>query len=140
MTTFLHVEDLEPFGTFDYVKADAMIADAEALAVAAAPCLATPGDLSDAQLATVKAVLRQAIVRWQETGSGAVQQQSAGPFGMTVDTRQPRRGMFWPSELDQLQTICTGGGTGKAYTVSTESTETVGPRWWVSTTEWVPQP
>lgn len=101
--------DLEPFATIDPVKAQAMIADALAMAVLAAPCLDDPEDLDEQQAAAAKAVLRAAILRWHETGTGAFSQQSAGPFSATVDTRQTRRGMFWPTELAQLQDICATG-------------------------------
>ena len=104
---------------------DWRIADAEAMAVLAAPCLGT-GELSNAQAAQLKAVLRQALMRWREAGSGALSAQTAGPFGQTIDTRQERRGMFWPSELDQLRSICgtasTGAASGTASTLPTTLT------------------
>lgn len=84
------------------------IDDAEAMALLAAPCLSET--LTEAQEGQVRAVLRQALVRWKEAGSGAVTQQTAGPFGVTLDTRTERRGLFWPSELEQLRAICAGAG------------------------------
>lgn len=123
---FLEAADLDPFASIDATKAEAMIADAEALAVQAAPCLATPAELDDAQVAAVKAVLRGAVLRWNESGSsGAVTQQTAGPFSQTVSQPQ-RRGMFWPSELEQLQEICGGSDTSGIFAVDTAPSVTTG--------------
>lgn len=108
---FLEVQDLAPFASIDDVKADAMIQDAEAMAVLAAPCLATMSDLDAGQVAGVRAVLRGAILRWHEAGAGALQSQQAGPYMQTFDSRQNRRGMFWPSEISQLQDICGGSSS-----------------------------
>jgi len=104
----LTVDDLTPFATIDESKASAMIADALAMAVMAAPCLAVPDDLSPQQRAAAKALLRGAVLRWNDVGSGAVTTETAGPFGQSVDTRHPRRSMFWPSEITDLQDICKG--------------------------------
>lgn len=130
---FITKEDLEPFAVIAAVKADAMIADAESMAILAAPCL--PGMLTApedetpeaeatrlAKLAAVKAILRGALLRWNDVGSGAVQaeQVTTGPFGIqqTV-TPAARRSMFWPSEIEQLQGICSSGEKGKAYSIDT---------------------
>lgn len=126
MRVFIDKIDLDPFVTIDVVKATAMIEDAEAQATLIAPCLpglmVVPVDetpeataLRTAKLAAVKAILRGAILRWDEAGTGAVQTQVAGPFSQTVQP-QARRGMFWPSEIKQLQDICAGTAS-KAYSV-----------------------
>jgi hypothetical protein len=109
--------DLTPFATIDEAKAQAMIADALAMAARVAPCItATDFAYPDA----ARAILRGAILRWNEAGTGAMQSQTAGPFGVQVDTRQQRRGMFWPSEIEQLQDLCKGADdTGGAFTVDT---------------------
>ena len=109
---FLTTDDLLPFATIDEAKAQAMIDDAEAMAVLAAPCIAAVGFTNSA---AVKAILRGAVLRWNEAGTGALQAQTAGPFGQTLDTRQERRGMFWPSEITQLQGLCS---SGSVYTTS----------------------
>ena len=113
MGTFLSVDDLAPFATIEATKAEAMIEDAEAMAVLAAPCIT--GE-SFANPIAVKAILRGAILRWNEAGTGALSTQQAGPYGMSLDTRQERRGMFWPSELTQLQGLC--GTSAGVYSVS----------------------
>lgn len=106
--------DLAPFASIPEEKAQAMIDDALALAARVAPCILTDTFEYDA---AALAILRGAILRWHESGTGAFQSQSAGPFGVQVDTRQERRGMFWPSEIAQLQGLC-GGAQAGAYTVS----------------------
>lgn len=112
---FLTVPDLQLFApSIDAGKAQEMIDDATALATLVAPCIAVA---EFANTAAVKAILRSAILRWDEAGTGAVSQQTAGPFGQTYDTRQERRSMFWPSEVVQLQGLCTTAGSG-SYTVS----------------------
>lgn len=116
MTTFLTVDDLAPFATLEVEKAEAMIADATAVALLAAPCL-TNDELTETQLAAVKAVLRGAILRWNEAGTGALASQTAGPFSQTLDNRQQRRAMFWPSEIEQLQNICKVEGDGGAFSI-----------------------
>lgn len=116
MAALLDVSDLEPFAVIPPEKAEAMIADATALAVMAAPCLADP---KPEQLAAVKAILRRAILRWHESGvAGTVTQQSAGAFSQTT-TVTPRGGLLWPSEITALQDICkAGSGTsGRAFTI-----------------------
>lgn len=124
---FLTVHDLAPFAPeLDAEKAQHMIEDASAMAVLAAPCLgADPSTLSEGKLAAVRAIIRGAVLRWNEAGTGALQAQTVGPFGQTLDTRQNRRGMFWPSEIADLQGICNEGSPGGAFSIDTGSTSTV---------------
>jgi hypothetical protein len=114
MVRFLEASDLAPFASIDPAKAEAMIEDAEAMALLAAPCIA---DVTFAATAPLKAILRGAVLRWNEAGTGAVQSQTAGAYGVTLDTRQERRGMFWPSEITALQNLCAMN-QGGAYTIS----------------------
>lgn len=130
---FITPEDLAPFADIDPAKAAGMIEDAEAMAVLTAPCISdllvvppdeTPAELAlrEAKLAAIKAILRGAILRWEDAGSGAVtaENHQVGPFGVQ-NTYSPaaRKSMFWPSELEQLQGICSSGEKGKAYKVDT---------------------
>lgn len=127
MTELITVDDLAPFATIDDDKAEAMVSDAVALALISAPCL-SGDDLTDDQAAAAKAVLRSAVLRWNDTGTGAVTSQTAGPYGQTIDTRQPRRTLFWPSEITALQRICQGTDDGSAFSVDTAaSPQTVHP-------------
>jgi len=118
-------DDLEPFATIEQVKAEAMIVDAMAMAVLAAPCL-DDDDLDPKKAAAAKAVIRGAILRWNEAGTGAATQLAALGFSQTMDTRQQRRGMFWPSEIEQLQKICQDqSSSGGAWSYDTVGTTTI---------------
>ena len=97
--------DLEPFATIEQDRAEAMITDALAMAEMVAPCL-FEDDLTPVKAAAAKAIVRGAILRWHEAGTGAAQSLTALGFSQTLDTRQVRRGMFWPSEVEDLQKIC----------------------------------
>lgn len=122
MGVYLDFGDLPP-GTGQAIGLDveAMISDAEALAVLAAPCLGDADELTDAQRAAVKAILRGALMRWSDVGTGVRQTESAGSLSQTTDTTMSRRGMFWPSEITSLQAICADGDGGKAFAVDTIS-------------------
>lgn len=93
---------------------------ANARASRVAPCLAAtdPAPTSD-QLAEAKPILIGAILRWSQAGAGAFQSQNAGPFGVTLDTRQRTGFNLWPSEINQLQDICKTGAESKAFSVDT---------------------
>jgi hypothetical protein len=95
---------------------DVMVAGVNAKASRVAPCLTdttTPPTLD--QIDEARLVLIGAVKRWVEAGAGALQAQTAGPFGMTVDTRQKSSGFnLWPSEIEQLQAICSNGTTASA--------------------------
>ena len=117
----LVLADLAPFADIESVKAQAMIDDALATAARIAPCMT---EETFEYPAAAKAILRGAIIRWHDAGSGALQSQTAGPFGQVVDTRQPRRGMFWPSEIEQLQDLCKGSELSGAFSIDTLPTFT----------------
>lgn len=105
MPPLLTPVDLAPFAKIEPTKAQAMIDDAIALAETHAPCLA--GDeLEPSKARAARAIIRGAILRWHEAGAGAAVTKTAGIYGQTVDTRQPRKGMFFPSEIDQLKQLC----------------------------------
>lgn len=109
-----------------------MVAGANATASRVAPCLAYDGTVegepapSADQLAEARLVLLGAVKRWAEAGAGSFQSQTAGPFGVTVDTRQRSGFNLWPSEINRLQDVCSAGDSdGDAYAVDThpESTD-----------------
>lgn len=118
MADLITPADLAPFGLPDDAKTEAMIEDAIAQAVIVAPCLETTTDPK--VLAAARAILRGALVRWHEAGSGAkvTKQQTAGIFSQTdtLDNSQKRRGAFWPSEIVDLQKLCKRS-SGKPYTI-----------------------
>lgn len=111
-------EDLAPFAdtAIPAEKATAMIEDAVALAARVAPCILS-ADFEHA--AAARAILRGAILRWHEAGTGAMQAETIGPYSYTQDNRQTRRGMFWPSEITQLQELCRTSGPSGAFSVDT---------------------
>ena len=92
-----------------------MVAGANAKASRVAPCLTWTDEDAEhpaptsGQLAEAKLVLLGAVKRWAETGSGAFQSQTTGPFNVTVDTRQRTGFNLWPSEITALQDICSSG-------------------------------
>lgn len=111
--SFLEVSDLLPFAPgIDQAKAQEMIDDAAALAGIVAPCI-NGEDFTNH--AAVRAIIRSVVLRWNEAGTGAAQTVTSGPFSQTLDTRSDRRGMFWPSEITQLQSLCSSSGS---YTLS----------------------
>lgn len=84
-----------------------MIADVEALAVQAAPCLA--GELPDQARAAVLAVLRSAVMRWADQASAGDRQLTAGPFtiGAMAGAGEQQRGpLLRAHEVTQLQAVC----------------------------------
>ncbi|MEU7677875.1 N,N-dimethylformamidase beta subunit family domain-containing protein [Micromonospora taraxaci] len=98
---------------------DAMVAGANAKALRVAPCLASTDPAPSAgQLAEAKLILLGAVKRWIEAGAGAFQQQTAGPYSVTTDTRQRSGFNLWPSEIEALQALCRTSGPS-AFTVDT---------------------
>lgn len=102
-------DDLAPFATIDEAKAQAMIDDALARAALIAPCIAEDDFDNEA---AAKAIIRGAILRWNEAGTGAYSSQTTGPFSVTQDTRQERRSLFWPSEITDLEKLCASSTSG----------------------------
>lgn len=119
---FLTVDDLASFVELDAAKAQEMIDDVTARATLVAPCMRAPADLDPQQYAAIRAIIRGAVLRWAEGGSGAVQSVAVGPYSQTLDTRQPQRVLLWPSEIEDLQRVCQGtGGSSGAFAVDTVS-------------------
>lgn len=105
-------------------RAEAMIGDAIAMASQVAPCILSEDfQKGTERMAALKAILRGALLRWDEAGSGAVTMQIAGPYQQNIDTTKERRGMFWPSEINQLQRLCQQ--SGGAFAVDTRPSGSV---------------
>ena len=106
----------------DDVASNAMVSvwvdGANARASRVAPCLTDPAATAD-QIAEARLILIGAVIRWSQAGAGAVQSQAAGPFNMTVDTRQRGGFNLWPSEITQLQDICKNGAKSSAFDFDT---------------------
>ena len=101
--------DLEPFAPgIDRAKARLMIRDTLARAAQVAPCINDP-DFPHGDAA--KAVIRGAVLRWHAAGTGAVISEGAGPYSRTIDTRQGPGALFWPSEIAELQALCSSWRT-----------------------------
>lgn len=111
--------DLAPFATIAEAKANAMIADALAMARLVAPCI----DSADfAHPDAAKAIIRGAILRWNETGAGGRTEVTdrAGPFEHSEAYQSPaRRALFWPSEIDQLKKLCADSSSSSAWGYNT---------------------
>lgn len=117
MAVTLTLADLTPFApNLTEEKAAVMIDDALALAARVAPCILTD-ELSEQDVAAAKAILRGAILRWDDQGTGQQAQLTAGIFQMNPNTSQPRRSLLLPSEIKTLTAICGGSGTRRAYSV-----------------------
>ncbi|OZF05244.1 hypothetical protein CH302_01065 [Rhodococcus sp. 15-2388-1-1a] len=115
----LDLDDIRPFvQNLDEAKAELMIADVIAAASApkVAPCIVDEEFLYPAQ---AKAILRSAVLRWNDSGTGAVTQMSAGPFQGTIDNRTERKRLLWPSEIADLRELCGLTKTGRAFTIDT---------------------
>lgn len=116
MLTILDLSDLAPFADIDEAKAQAMIDDAHAQAAQAAPCLATSTD--DGVLAAAKAILRGAVLRWNDFGVASYQVQSMGPNGSFVDPNRARSNILWKSEREALEKLCQdAAGTNGAFAI-----------------------
>lgn len=88
MSMYLQPADVMPFTDVDTDRLAILIEDAEVFATMAAPPLADPLPLTDSQRAQVKTILRRAVIREADAGSGAKTQETAGPYSYTVDTRK----------------------------------------------------
>lgn len=122
MAVTITLADLTPFApALASDKADIMIADALALAAQVAPCI-KDDDLSDEKSGAIKAILRGAILRWNDQGTGEQAALTAGIFGFNPKGNQ-RTSLLFPSEINDLAKICAGdtGAGRKAYMVDTLS-------------------
>ena len=113
-------EDLQIFDpTIETPKADKMIKMATAEALRVAPCLATITDALIREQAS--GIITRAILRWSDSGSGALQQwaNTDGPFSRSgsLDTRNATsHGIFYPTEESALKSLCPGAGSRRVKT------------------------
>lgn len=121
MGLFIDVEDVTLFNAdADEIVVQAMIDDAEAVALAHVPELADVVD--EGKKKSIKAILRQAINRWIEGANGAVVTEAAGPFSHTLDTRSLRKTLFFNGEIEQMRVIAgRKTTTGKAFSIDMTS-------------------
>ena len=106
---------------------DVMVAGANAKAARVAPCLVstTPAPTAD-QTAEARVVLLGAVKRWADAGAGALSAQTAGPFSQTFDTRQRTGFNLWPSEIADLQAICSTAAPAKREAFSFDTAPSAG--------------
>lgn len=109
--------DLAPFATITADKAQEMIEDALGQAEFVAPCIF---EAEFKYRRAAKGILRGAILRWNDAGSGAITTQQAGPFQQVVDSTTRKHNLFWPSEIAQLQNLCRTKSSG-AFAVDTHN-------------------
>jgi hypothetical protein len=117
MADVITVDDLTPFATIEADKAAAMIDDALAMARLSAPCI---DDADFPYLNAAKAIIRTAILRWNESGAAGRTQvnDSIGPFVHAESYQQPvRRALFSAPEIQQLQALCKSSQAGRAFEV-----------------------
>lgn len=122
---WIEPEDLAPFAEIPRPKAEAMIADALAMARLSAPCI---DDADFAHPDAALAIIRGAILRWNDAGSGVKtwSSENVGPFVQSESYQQPaRRALFWPSEIEQLKKLCADSTSGKAFSYDTAGGEVV---------------
>ena len=118
---WLTPEDLLPLAPgADVTRLGTIIADVEAKAIVAAPCIT--GIIDGAKLDALVATLRQAALRWHVAGDGetVTRQESAGPMGYSLTTSPAQRGAgrLYDSEVRELRELC--GSTarrGRAFSV-----------------------
>lgn len=103
----------------DPAELDLWLAGMNATAARLAPCLRDDADPppSPDQLAEAKLILLGAINRWADAGSGAFQQQTAGPFSVTTDTRGATGLKLWPTEIAALEDLCRAEDAYQAFMV-----------------------
>lgn len=130
---FIVVTDL-PQSVKDAFEAEELagiVAGLNAKAERVAPCLTgTNPAPSEGQLAEAKLILLGTLKRWAEAGAGALTQrtQTAGPFNQSesYDTRQRTGYNLWPSEIAELQDVCsTGADSDGAFMVDMAGTGVV---------------
>lgn len=127
----MSVADLSPLTKASDEALAVMIEDVEALAVAAAPCLSDPSALTDAQSATVRAVVRGAILRWADYTMRDDRQMTAGPYsiGPAAGSSGERKPLLWPTEIASLQEVCAAMSGRAAGSVG--QVRLAAPAWWV---------
>jgi hypothetical protein len=128
MGLYLQPADVTPLVDIELARLAVLIEDAETFATMAAPPLADPLTLTEQQRAQVKTILRRAVVRESDSGTGAKVQESAGVYAYTVDTRTARSVSFLTEEeQDTLRGIVGLGRSTTAFTIDLAPTSTWDP-------------
>lgn len=96
-----------PFDAAQTERAVQMIEDVTAIAVQVAPGLGLV-TASAGALAAARAILSQAVIRNLKSDNGQLASQSAGPFTMTLDTRN-RDGWSLLTKTERSQLVSLSG-------------------------------
>lgn len=74
----------------------------------------------DTDIEILKDVVRSAILRWNDRGSGAIVSRNAGEYGETLNRADDKRALYRPGEIRDLQAVCGNvRKRGQASTIST---------------------
>ena len=121
MSDVLDAMDVQKFAAdADIDQLVDLVDEANAMALSLAPCLSSTTDA--AVTLQARGILRDVVLRRLEYGAGALQGQVqiAGPFSLsqTMDTRQERRALLWPSEITALQALCATSAGRRVHQAS----------------------
>lgn len=114
-------------------QADAMIATTWARIITkVAPCLGGEDalELTEDQEELVRGIVRDVVLRWYDSGSGAVSSHSAGDYSETLGSYGG--GKFRPDEISDLQDLCSTYRSQSATTIPTG----YGNEAWVRHADW----
>jgi hypothetical protein len=114
LLTLADLRAIEP--NIDADKAQAYIQDALSYAVIKVPGLLAA--LTHDQQDAARGILREQVLRRYHNGDGNVQQQSAGPFTVTVDSRTTLAPIVSDHAIERLKQV-VGTSTGGAFSVVT---------------------
>ena len=110
MGLYLQPEDFTALVELDPERLVILIDDAETFATmpTVAPALANPESLTTQQRTQVKTILRRAVVRESDSGTGAKVQEAAGPYSYTVDTSRANSVSFLTEEEEDALRVIVG--------------------------------
>lgn len=102
--TIIGSELLAFLPNLDPAQAQELVTGALARAAVVAPCI-VEDDFTHA--AAAKDIIRDAILRRAEAGTGAYSKKSVGAISVELDTRSALRALFQPGDVSELQALCT---------------------------------
>lgn len=118
MGRFVEPRDLAPYADIPEAKALAMIEDAEAEAILAAPCITALAP-EDPKRDAIRALLRQAIPRRHGADTRVVTQAGAGPFQKPVEPQRATAHRRVPSSGPRRSSASRSSAPAAAPTRST---------------------
>lgn len=125
-------EDLTVFQSdIPKAKAEAMIEDVMARAIQINPAIGAD-TLTPNEASAAKGIIRRVILRWNDSGTGAITQQSttAGPYNQsqTIDNRSGHRKLFYVEDIEELKALGkeATSSKGKAFSIDMTASRTLG--------------